>query len=270
MRRMTMAGLARFGYGTHGVIYLVIGVLAAVAAVDWRAQTTDARGALLTILSQPLGSVLLAVIAFGLVAFSIWSLLQCLGDTERIGVSPVALFVRAGFFGSSIGHLVLCFAAMNLIFGWQPAGPNSEAQIKDWSAWAFAQPWGAWAAGAIGVAVVTGGIAVIRNAWLGEFASRLVDDPAVRRWAVPVGRVGLLAQGCVFATSGCFLLTAAFQGDPDQVRGLAGLLGTLRQQQPFGWILLAAVAFGLVAYGAYGFVEAAYRKIKPPRSSARE
>jgi hypothetical protein len=118
--------------------------------------------------------------------------------------------------------------------------------------------------GAIGIVVVIGGVAILRNAWLGEFASRLVDEPAVRRWAVPVGRVGLLAQGGVFATTGCFLFMAAFRGDPDEVRGLAGLLGTLRQQQPFGWMLLLAVAFGLVAYGAYGFVEAAYRKVQPP------
>ncbi len=49
---------------------------------------------------------------------------------------------------------------------------------------------------------------------------------------------------------------------PDKALGLGGALRTLARQ-PFGPYLLGAVAVGLVAYGAFMFVMARYRKIKP-------
>jgi hypothetical protein len=263
--RAVLAGLARFGYGTHGAVYVLIGAIAAEAAFDWRAEIIDARGALLTIVSQPAGEIALGVMILGLLSFSVWSLLQCIADTERIGFSPQALFVRAGFLGTSVGHVVLGFTALNLIFGWEPAGPNAEAEMKDWTSWAFARPWGRWVVGTLGAVVITGGIALLKNGWLGLFASRLVESRRVRRFAVPIGRVGVLAQGFVFTSTGCFLVTASLQADPEQARGMAGLLGTLRQQ-PYGWLLLAAVSLGLISYGIYGFIEAAFRKIKPPKA----
>jgi hypothetical protein len=36
------------------------------------------------------------------------------------------------------------------------------------------------------------------------------------------------------------------------------------QAQPYGSILLAIVAAGLLAYGAFGIVEGFYRRIDPP------
>lgn len=259
-----MAALARFGYTTHGIIYLLVGTLAGVAAFDWRAQTTDAYGALATVLSRRWGELPLAVIAAGLIAFSLWSLLQCLADTERLGKSAMSIFVRIGFLSSSLGHLLLCFAALNLIFGWEPAQANAEAGIKDWTRWAFAQPGGRWIVGVLSVLVIGGGVSVARNGWRGDFKSRLVDDAHVRQWAMPIGRVGLIAQGTTLTLMGCFLLSASFQADPDTARGLAGVLGSLKRQ-PYGWILLAAAAFGLTIYGIYGLVEAACRKVEPAR-----
>lgn len=263
--RRTMEAIARFGYLTHGIIYLVVGSVAAVAAFDWRVQTTDVKGALLTILSRPLGSVLLAIVAAGLVAFSIWSLLQCLADTERIGARGEAFFVRAGFLGASVGHLLLCFTALNLIFGWQPASVDAEAQIRDWTTWAFARSWGRLALGAIAILVIAGGVAVAKNGWHASFVTRLKDNPRVRKVAVPVGRLGLIAQGSTFILGGGFLLFAVFRDDPMQARGLAGILGTLREQPPYGWILLAVAAFGLIIYGIYGLFEAAFRRVEPPK-----
>lgn len=264
LRHVAVAAVARFGYLTHGIIYLMVGTLAAVAAFDWRAQTTDAYGALAVVLSHPSGKILLATLAAGLVAFSFWSVLQSLADTERLGKNAMALFVRIGFLGSGIGHLLLCVAALNLIFGWQPASANAEAEIKDWTFWAFAMPGGRWAVGLAGLFVITAAVAVVRTGWRGDFRSRLIDDYDVRCLAVPFGRVGLIAQGATFGFLGCFLLAAAFQADPATARGMAGVLGTLRQQ-PHGWVLLAVVALGLVTYGVYGLIQSICRRIDPPR-----
>jgi hypothetical protein len=66
----------------------------------------------------------------------------------------------------------------------------------------------------------------------------------------------------VLGVIGAFLVQAAVQTDPDKALGLDGALRTLACQ-PFGPYLLGAVAAGLMAYGAFMFVMARYRKIAP-------
>jgi hypothetical protein len=61
---------------------------------------------------------------------------------------------------------------------------------------------------------------------------------------------------------GAFLVQAAVQTEPDKALGLGGALQTLTRQ-PFGPYVLGVVAIGLVAYGAFMFIMARYRKIEP-------
>jgi hypothetical protein len=75
-----------------------------------------------------------------------------------------------------------------------------------------------------------------------------------------LGRFGEAARGVVFVIIGFFLLEAARQSDPNQARGLDGVLQSLAQQ-PYGPWLLGIVALGLVAYGIHMGVQARYRRI---------
>jgi hypothetical protein len=256
--------LTRFGYIAHGVMYLLVGTLAVVAAFDWRARTTDAYGAMATFLSHDGGKAVLVLLAAGLVSFSIWSALQCIMDAERLGRSFVSILVRAGFLGSSVGHLLLCFAALNLVFGWEPPKPDAEGQIKDWSYLIFALPGGRWFIVAVALVIFLASGAIIRNGWTGGFKTRLADDRFVRCLVIPLGRVGLISQGTTFCLIGVFLLAAALLNEPDQARGVAGLLGALKQQ-PNGWILLMAAAVGLMTYGIYGMIQSFCRKVQVDR-----
>ena len=67
----------------------------------------------------------------------------------------------------------------------------------------------------------------------------------------------------MFVIIGGFVVVAAIQAQSSEVRGLGGALDTV-QHQSFGWILLAATAAGLFAFGTFGFVQALYRRIRPP------
>jgi hypothetical protein len=81
-------------------------------------------------------------------------------------------------------------------------------------------------------------------------------------WSTRAGRLGYAARGVVLGFMGAFLVQAAVQTDPDKALGLGGALRTLARQ-PFGPYLLDAVAAGMMAYGAFTFVMARYRKSEP-------
>jgi hypothetical protein len=64
----------------------------------------------------------------------------------------------------------------------------------------------------------------------------------------------------IFALAGVLVLDAAVTFDPSKAGGIDKALLTLRNQ-PFGDILLALAALGLVIFGVYGLCEARWRKV---------
>jgi uncharacterized protein DUF1206 len=78
--------------------------------------------------------------------------------------------------------------------------------------------------------------------------------------ALLLGRLGLLALAVVFGIVALFLIVAALRHNPNEAKGLGGALQQLAQE-PFGPLLLAAVALGLMTYGVFSFAEARYRRL---------
>ena len=87
--------------------------------------------------------------------------------------------------------------------------------------------------------------------------------PTSGTWICTLGRVGFAARGVVFLLIGGFLGLAALHASSSEVHGLGGALQAL-QQQPYGWVLLALTALGLLAFGLFGLVQARYRHIDAP------
>ena len=77
-----------------------------------------------------------------------------------------------------------------------------------------------------------------------------------------------MTRSTVFALIGVFVVFAALQSNPHEATGLAGALRAIKDQ-PYGGALLAAMALGLLAFGAYGLAEAVYRRIDGQRITSR-
>lgn len=256
-------GFARIGYAARGVVYVVVGALAVTAAFGSGGQTTDTKGAVQALLSQPFGYVLVALIAFGLVAFSLWRATQAIGDVDMHGSDAKGLTIRGGLLVSAVTHLLLAVFAASLLIadgGGSGGGSGGGGSTQGWTAWLMAKPYGRWLVGLVGAVVIGAGLAQIMKGWKAKFEKRLQIDQSKLKWASPVSRFGLIARGFVFLIIGGFLVVAAWQYQAEEARGLAGALETL-QGQPYGQVLLGVVALGLVAFGIYCFIEAAWRNL---------
>lgn len=84
-----------------------------------------------------------------------------------------------------------------------------------------------------------------------EAAAAHAGRPAT--WLKVLGKAGYAARGVVYVVIGFIALTAAFGGEKAQ-----GSHGALEEmlQEPFGAIILSAVAIGLVGYSVWRFVQA--------------
>ena len=256
--------IARAGYAARGIIYLIVGGLAGLAALGQGGGTTDSRGALSTVIAAPFGKGLLAAIALGLLGYSAWRAVQALLDVDDHGANLKGVAVRSGLAVSAITHAGLALFAVSLAMGWGTGSNGSgDGLSQEWTAWLLGRPFGPWLVAGVGLAVAGAGVAHIVKGWRADFLRRFDMNPSERDVISPISRVGLAARGVAFLIIGGFLVAAAVQNDPSEARGLSGALQAL-QQRPFGWVLLGVLAVGLAAFGAYSLIESVYRRVNVP------
>jgi hypothetical protein len=252
--------LARVGYTAKGILYIIIGLLAARAALGRGGRTTDAEGALRVVHGASFGRVILLIIAVGLVGYALWRVLEAAIDAERRGSSVKAILVRLGHAIRGVLYGLLGLSAFRLATSGR-SGRSAE-DPRRWTAEAFGIP-----AGEVLVWVAAGGVTAyglyqFYKAWAPKL-SRQLDLSSlpfnVHRWVVGVSRFGIGARGVVFCLIGFFLARAALQHDPSEA---GGMRESLRMVAGLGRWPFVVVALGLVAYGLYELVNARYRRIR--------
>ena len=258
-----MQRLARFGYAAKGVVYIVIGALATLAALGYGGgETTDTRGALQTIETQPFGKAVLFIVAVGLVGYALWRLIQAVADTEDKGSKLKGIAVRIGYACSGLAYAGLSLTAARTLI--EAGEPDSSSRVQErWTERLMALPYGAWLVELAGACVVGFGLYQIYKGWRAKFRKRLKlgeMGKAKDNWATWSGRFGYGARGIVFILVGAFLIQAARHYNPAETKGLDQVLSGLARQAYGPW-LLGGVAAGLISYGFYMLVEARYRRI---------
>lgn len=255
--------LARFGFAAKGFVYVLIGALAFLAAIGRGGQTTGPEGALGSIDQQPLGRILLGLVALGLFGYALWRLVQAGIDPENEGTEAKGIVKRIGFAVSGIVYAGLGFEAARLALGTGGGGNSGDGQAEDWTARLMAQPFGSWLVGLVGLIIIGTGLYQFYKAYSVKFREKLkLQEMSTREitWATRSGRIGFAARGVVYGIIGWFLMQAALRSDPQQAGGIGEALQELAGQ-PYGPWLLGIVAVGLVAYGFFAFVLARYRRI---------
>ncbi len=249
--------LARFGYAANGIVYIIIGALAALVAFNGRGKTTDSRGAFEEILSQSYGKLLLGAVGIGLLGYAIWRFVQAVKNPEKKGIAR-----RVGYAAVGIIYIALAYSTVQLVFGFGGKS-RGDAAPREWTATLLAQPFGQWLVGAAGMGFIAFAVSQFYKALTAKFREQLKTgemSDKTETFAIGSGQAGLSARGVVFGIIGVFLILAALHSNAGEARGLSGALHAL-EQQSFGRWVLGIVALGLVAYGFYMLVLARYRRI---------
>jgi hypothetical protein len=254
--------LGRAGYAAKGIVYVVIGALAARAAVGAGGATTDSRGAIDVIGNGPMGTIALVAIGIGLIGYMLWRLIAAVTDAEGKGDEPTKLVVRASQAARGIAYGLLGVQALRAIGG-DAGGAEGEA-TRDWTARLLSMPYGRALVVGVGLGVLGYAAYQLYRAF-SDKAKKHLDlyepGPTQAKWIVRLGRFGIAARGVVFAMIGVFLVRAGMQADSGEAGGMAQSLQALGNAS-YGRLVLATVAFGLIAYGVYELATARYRYMR--------
>lgn len=259
-----VTGLAHVGYAAKAVVYLIIGGLALAAALKIGGGLVDQTGATNVIYNQPFGKYLLIAAGIGWFGYALWCVIEATLDTEHYGSDAKGVVARLGYAVVAVAYGALAYLAFGLATGKSSGGKSSNTQAHDWTARLLAAPGGVALVIVLGLVVLAVAGILFRRAYTADFRRQLEMGQAganVEKGVILLGRIGNAALGSVFTIIGVFFIVAALQHNPDQAKGLSGALSALLAQ-PFGNLLLAIVALGLLAYGAYSLAQARYRRIR--------
>lgn len=255
--------LGKVGLAAKGVLYLVLGLLAIQFA---RGQTSSDEvsqsGAIEKVAEQPFGKLLLVAMSVGLICLTIWHVIQALTGDPVEGDEPAD---RAKYAAKAVIYGALSVTAIKITMDhWDGEATQTSSDGNDQSQQAASALFDA--PGGVALVVVLGlvllgiaGYQLVKYVINGEHADRLAAGGDERKALELMGRIGYGARAVVAAGAGVFFLVAAIQHDPNESKGISGVLQELADAS-WGRIVLWLVAIGLALFGLFCFAEAKLRR----------
>jgi hypothetical protein len=253
---------ARLGYMARGVVYLSTGFIALLAVARLVPHTHSPIRALEAWAQWPLGVVLLWLTGLGLYGFAGWRALQSVFDADRQGKSAKAWASRGGQALSGLIYGSLAVSVFGVIDTLHDLRHAEIEKTSERVAGVMAWPLGPALVMLLGAFIVACGLGNAVRACVDDFGATLKCDPQAAVWARRLARVGYFGRGLAMLPVGFFMLAAGWHERAAEAKGVGGALWAVHGV-PGGDVVLAFVALGLVAFGAFAFVEAFYRPIRP-------
>ena len=265
--------LERVGYVARGALYAVVGVLALkVATSSAGGQATDLTGALVFLIGNQFGKLVLIVMVVGLTAYAIWGLIRAIFDPLHRGSDASGLMARLGFVSSAASYGAIALFGLKLLTGTGSAAAGDSTQKT--AASLLAHPFGGLLTILIGLVAIGVGIGQFVEAYRATFKNDLKGAEMThseRSVVVWLGRYGMAARGVTFLVIGYFLIQAGIYKSASLAHGFGGAFVFLLNQ-PYGHLLLAIVAMGFIALGAHSIACARWMRLMetPAAASSRQ
>jgi hypothetical protein len=258
--------LARLGYAAEGLLYVIVGSTATLAAVKIGGRVRGTRGALNLIVAQPFGRLAVALVAVGLCGYMLRRFVQVFVlPTDGAPPKPIMrLLRRVGFALSGLAHAGIALAALRLVLGLAVFSSGERQPSRGWATlllvWKPLDGWLTLLVGQVMIGVATFYFykAVRRRFTIDLELERM--SSRIERATIACGILGYAGRGIGFLTIGAFLVYAGWYVEEVEARGFGDILRAL-EEQPFGAWVLIAVAAGLTAYGFYLLLAAWYLRL---------
>lgn len=245
----------RAGLVAYGVVHLLIAWLALQLAFGDREGSPSSSGALQQLAEQPFGKVMVWLVAAGMFLLVVWRVLEAVaGHQDEDGSTRTRKRVASA--GKAVLYGAIGVSAVRVATGSGSSGKKSgtdstTAKIMD-------LPGGQVLVVLVGLAVIGYGGYLIVKAWTEKFAKELDAQGKSGQSGsayLLFGKVGHVAKGIAIGIVGGLFVYAGVTHEADKSGGLDQALYEVLDQ-PFGPVLLGAIAIGIACYGLFSFARA--------------
>lgn len=264
-----VAKIRTAGFFTKGVVYILIGGLTFLAAFDKGGDISSTNGAVRYLITLPMGKILGAIIALGLVAYTLWRFYQALflPKTFEPNGNLKSGFKRLRFFYSGVFYGLIAYSFikpfLNIFFVDNEENSNEGVEEKAALWELLSTDWGKaliWL-----LALLVAGQAIWQfNIARGEkFMKKIDKNPEIKHeydFICKSGKLGYFSRGVVFGIISFFLIKVILEHNADLYTGTEGALQYLLSFS-YGSFLLGATALGLLGYGIFHIMVARHSNL---------
>ncbi|MCJ7468065.1 MAG: DUF1206 domain-containing protein [Maribacter sp.] len=245
---------AVIGFISKGFIYLVIGVLTLLAALNMGGESSGTNQALKFLKKQPFGQVLLLVLGTGLLCYSFWMFVRCFKDPENIGNDKKGKMMRFGIFITGLVYTFLAFLCFYHLFTYSPEGSSVSRYINLLGPSLISILFIG-----IGVILVIQAIilvvGVIKGGLLDQFNLEGRKGSYIIRL---VGKFGFFSRAFIVGIIAYFFLRAGLYSGSHEIKGIQDAFSFL-DQSDFGTVLMVFTSVGFISYGLFFIFLSRYR-----------
>jgi hypothetical protein len=241
--------LVTVGLVSYGVVHLLIAWIALRIAWGGGGDASQ-QGALSALSKTGAGPVLLAVIALGMLALTLWQVMEAVFGHGRVAQQhdeARRTRKRLSSAGRAVVYLLLGVSAARLVLG---AG-SSKGQEESLTSRLMGVPLGRVLVVVVAAAILAVGISQVVRGVKHKFTEDLSGDRT--RATLALGAAGYVAKGVALGVVAGLFAYAAITYQPKKAGGLDDALHTV-SSQPLGSVLLTVLALGFAAFGLYCFV----------------
>jgi Domain of Unknown Function (DUF1206) len=264
--------IGRAGWCAKGVVYLIAGCLAlsvAAKASAWSDTTSvtgnqeaSPTGAIKTVAGSGGGTVLLWLLAIGMLLYAAWRVVSALLPG---GTDAKALVHRIGYAVSAVIYTTFALSAIALARH-APEVQDGNKKVTDISASIMEHSAGRLVLGAVGVIVIAVGLYRISKGVTMDVNDELdLSGMSSARvtWTQRLGAIGEVGRGIGIGLVGFFMLRSALTYDANEATGLDGALRRLATES-WGVVVVVVVGIGFAAYGIFCLATFTHRRLQAP------
>lgn len=252
MVKKSIQTTAIIGFISKGLIYVVIGVLSLLAALNLGGKSSGTNQALLFFKKQAFGQFLLTALGVGLLCYSFWMFVRGIKNPEKIG-GKKAIFMRIGFFITGLVYTLLAILAFYHLFS--SSGKDPSTRYLD-----FLGPT------AVSIIFIVVGIILAIQAVIlsiGVFKGGLMNQFNLEEYkgsqlVLIGGKIGFYSRAFIVAIIAYFFLRAGFYTGSHEIKGIADAFSFLDQSFT-GRVLMVLTSIGFVFYGLFYIFLSRYR-----------
>lgn len=249
--------VAIIGFVSKGLIYLVIGALSLLAALNMGGESSGTNQALVFLKKQPFGQIMLLLLGTGLLCYSFWMFVQSIKDPENTGSDKKAKLRRFGLFTTGLVYTFIAILAFYHLFAYSGSeesgasyldllGPNLIAILFI----------------VIGLILSVQAIVLIVGVFKGGMLDQFnLEGKEFSRHIRLLGMFGFYSRAFVVGIIAYFFLRAGIYTGSNDIKGIQDAFAFL-DQSTMGRILMAITAIGFIAYGAFYVLLTRYRSFE--------
>ena len=227
-------------------------------AIGHSGPQPNQQGALQLLARQSYGLFVLWVLFIGFIGYALWRISEAFTGVTGEGTGAGA---RLKSLARGIVYAFIAYLDYKVISG---SSGNETKKTQDLSAQVMRHGVGGqFLVAIVGAIIVIVGLALVVQGLRRKFLKDLNTGQmshGTRKVVEWLGVIGTTARGVIFALVGILVIDAAATYNPSKAGGIDKALLTLRNQ-PFGPVLLALAALGLLIFGVYGLCEAKWRRV---------